>query len=236
MSPLTTDRQKLIDRITKLLALANDPSAAPGEIENAQTKAAELMAKHNISVGESKIKDEFANHDLEDVDGDDRHDSTLCSAIAKFNDVMLIHITGGCQGTVLRIVGTRSDIEAYTYMQDVLFRQRTDSYLQAVIGGAEKRTDKSRREYFMGYAYGVRTLVNKLLAKRDNIITSMALVPVDNRKAAENWYEKNHGKLSNCRSLKPATYSQAGYNAGLNAKLNKGVGTKGALLAIGGAC
>lgn len=41
--------QKLIDKIKKMFALANDEGAAPGEIENALRMANKLMEKHNIS-------------------------------------------------------------------------------------------------------------------------------------------------------------------------------------------
>ena len=38
------------DKIRKLLALAADPHAASGEVENASRMAAKLMAKHDIEL------------------------------------------------------------------------------------------------------------------------------------------------------------------------------------------
>ncbi|PKL74333.1 MAG: hypothetical protein CVV27_21020, partial [Candidatus Melainabacteria bacterium HGW-Melainabacteria-1] len=42
--------QAIVDKVIKLLALAKDQNAAPGEVENAKVMAAKLMAKHQINV------------------------------------------------------------------------------------------------------------------------------------------------------------------------------------------
>lgn len=45
---METTKQKMLDKVAKLLALANDPNASQGEIENATKMANMLMMKHQI--------------------------------------------------------------------------------------------------------------------------------------------------------------------------------------------
>ncbi len=45
---MNNDKQKMLDKVAKLLNLANDPSASQGEIDNATKMANLLMIKHQI--------------------------------------------------------------------------------------------------------------------------------------------------------------------------------------------
>jgi Protein of unknown function (DUF2786) len=55
---MDTDRQKALDRIIKLLALANGTSFE-GEADTTRRMAEELIAKHKIDVSQAQLCDQF---------------------------------------------------------------------------------------------------------------------------------------------------------------------------------
>lgn len=59
-------KEKILDKVRKLLALSEDQGASEGEIENALRMAQQLMMKHNIDSGEINISPLDIGEDLID--------------------------------------------------------------------------------------------------------------------------------------------------------------------------
>lgn len=51
---MTFDREKVLGRVRKMMALANDKAASDGERDNALRMAYNTLAKHNLSMAEAE--------------------------------------------------------------------------------------------------------------------------------------------------------------------------------------
>jgi len=214
---ITTERQNLIDKVQKLLAQA-EATTFQAEAETFRDKAADLMAQHNITLTDTK-EDQFQEKMYDDVVP--LHDQHLRNAIARFNSVFLLRVKITSIDYTVKVVGTRADIEAYEYMTSTTHRQRNTAFIKFVGDRNGNVNQKDREAFYLGFAYGVNNQVTDLLAAQDNKIQQWGLVPVDNRKKAEDWYKQDNKVSKGHRCT--AKYEYAGVEAGRKANLNRGV-------------
>lgn len=218
MSPITTDRQKLIDRITKLLALA-DSTNHTAEAESARRMAAELMAKHAISSTQvTGVDAEFTVH-KEDSGRQTKatYETTLLQAIAAINGVALITGVG-----YYKFIGRTADIEAFSYMRDIIYNQRNMAWRAYYPTRWGKHPGASElNKWKMGFAFGVANKIYDMIRACDDKQTEWGLVPVQQHVQANNWYKENN-KVSTTKG-RNCTYNAAGYQSGQQVALNKGV-------------
>ena len=232
MTP-STDRKKLIDKVIKLLTLA-ESTTFDEEAENAKRMASELMAKHNIEISEAlqresaafNQKDKTLNH--KDPYG---FDITLMNCICIFNGVLMI--TGynyKLHKAKASYIGAEEDIEAAEYMIDIVYAQRKRAYKAYRLG----MIGKLGKEYFSefessywnswhnGFTQGVQAKIHELRKMTEQKTREWGLVPVEPHKLALAWYNKN---MEGTRSFKAGhrNYSEDGLNAGRNVSLNRGV-------------
>lgn len=232
---ITTERQQLIDKVQALLSKA-DNTTFEAEAEAFRDKAAELMAKHNITMHDTTAPQFQAKEYDEQVP---LHDQHLRNAVARFNGVFLVRTRLGYgygqKAYSVKVIGTLADIEAYEYMLSVVHRQRNSAFIKYVddkVAKGDPPTAKEREEFYLGFAYGVNNKVDSLLKAQNTKISEWGLVPVDNRKSAEAWYTADN----KVRQSRPTTakYQYAGVEAGRNVNLNKGVtSSNGKHLALG---
>jgi len=101
---MEADRKKLIDKIAKLLALA-DSSDFSEEAKTAKNLAAELLAKHDIAACE--LTSEAYEKQREESERFAGHDVTLYGALARINGCAMYmcgaQTLGECQGSVVTI-------------------------------------------------------------------------------------------------------------------------------------
>ena len=136
MEIISGDRKKLIDKIAKLLALA-DSSDFSEEAATAKNLAAELLAKHHVAIAE--LQAEPYETDSQESARFVAHDVKLFSALAKINGCVLYmapersFTRDGCEPGFIRscsekkrylFVGKPSDIEAFRYMREIVIAQR----------------------------------------------------------------------------------------------------------------
>jgi hypothetical protein len=213
--------QAIVDKVIKLLALAKDQNAAPGEVENAKVMAAKLMAKHQINVMDelkaSTSRNLFIRLKVET--GNPvyiQSDTMLLHACCIFSQVTLI--TNGNRVPAYTFVGRECDIESMLYMYDILTQQR-DS---ACPPGR-----KAQREAWLnGFAVGVRQQLEALTARAQAAVVERGLVPLTLDKQALAWYNENVNKTTKGRA-KRFDIDGRGVEAGRNAHLNKGVTSTG---------
>lgn len=221
--PAKTDREALIDKVQKLLAMA-ESTTHPEEAKSFRDKAADLMAKHAIENNEFASAPTYMIVDLDFDAGPTTWQIHMTNAIAKFNGMLcVLHTThkGYDKHKLIKLIGTASDHAAFTYMYDSVMRQMgtaLGNYLQET----GKTNTTNRTQFMVGFSYGLSDKVRDLMDARNNKIQQYGLVPINETQKARNWYEETNGNLSKGK-VSNAKYEMAGVNAGKNASLNKGV-------------
>jgi Protein of unknown function (DUF2786) len=198
------ERVKLVDRITKLLALA-ESTEHTAEAETARNMAARLMAAHNIAA--VKLKQDNPEPfvtDYRDWETSNFAEFCLHMEIAKLNGVFTIRWMAAKQ---YLFIGKPSDIEAFDYMLEIVLRQRTEAWLAyKASGGAD-----SLRAFKAGFSLGVSNKIEQIIAASANVQRGWGLVPVSPVDAAEAWYLEDN-KVRRGRSS-AAQSSEAGRQA-----------------------
>jgi Protein of unknown function (DUF2786) len=119
---MDSGRKKLIDTVTKMLALA-DSTGHEAEAATARGKVAELMAKYDISV----------DKDLEGfkVEGEMRggapvpsYEFSLLGAIGNFCGVLVLR-----HGQNYKFFGKPQDLEAFRYMREIISAQQDRAWM-----------------------------------------------------------------------------------------------------------
>ena len=221
---MTPERKKLIDRITKLLALAESTSHS-AEAESARAMAADLMAKHDIEHAEATMDESFIEqHDETPFRNLVAWHSYLSSAIARLNGVYFLNVRGSQRNKARYVLfGKPSDISAYRYMVEVVLRQRTEAWLSYKAGGGLD----GQRAFSHGFALGVCSKVRDLMTAAEAVMRGYGmLVPISPQKQAESYYKSLGKKVSVGRGTS-ARSSAAGISAGKAVSLNRGVSSSG---------
>jgi hypothetical protein len=177
------ERKNLIERVTKLLALAESTQHSE-EADTARTMAIELMAKHNIKANENLANEAFTIYS--DRTGFPMEDALVLAAIAKLNNAYLL--AGKDSYTV---AGRQSDIIAFYYMTDLVMQQRVRAHNE-FAASLPRWTHGERDRWLMGFAIGVCRKVKQL---QDAVTTKQrgwGLVPVTRQYAhiVDSWVEE----------------------------------------------
>lgn len=227
MIKITPERQALVDKVTKLLALADSTTHGP-EADSARQMAATLMAKHNIASSDMTQKEAFETVDVKtERSSVAKYETILLQMVAEFNGVaILLH------GTNYRFIGTPSDLAAFGYMRDVVYQQRTAAWRAYYpVRWGKHPGAKELNKWKLGFAFGVAEKVRALTAAMESKVQEWGLVPVDPSKQAMDWY-KNENSVREGRAGRASRYNRDGLEAGKNVALNKGVEAQGAKLAL----
>ena len=217
------DRQKLIDKVVKLLALA-DSTIHSEEAETARRLAVELMAKHNVSIASIKAEDDedfIISQQLVGFDRKDTTKETLLCAIANFNGVGMITGVG-----YYKFIGKPSDIEAFRYMLAIILHQQSEAFK------AWKKLNKGQKSapWYWGFALGVSSKLLEMERMSNEKVQTWGLVPVTPAKSALDWYKMNNLTTSIQKVSKPM--NQDGFRAGQSVQLNKAVSQSNSRLSL----
>lgn len=222
---LTNDRTKLIDKVVKLLALAEGTNHS-AEAETAKRMAVELMAKHNISLADAVSPESLTRFVVRlNTNKPPTFDFILLGQIAKFNGVALIQTHRR-----YTFVGSQADIEATLYMRDIILRQRKvaydkwrqDYYHRTGISVVRNQTPRQWLAWHNGFTTGVTHKLHELTQLATQKVQEWGLVPVEPYKVALAHYEEQSGKTT-VIGKKRRGGSAAGYEAGKNVNINKGI-------------
>lgn len=217
-----------LKRIMKLLALSEDKSTTENEAAVAASRAADMMAKHNISIG--VLKDRTKQKVGEKVSGVDGMSVTmwqirLAHAAAKMMDC-------GCYYRKTRVhaisasgkrrVDTRDTVYFYGLPQNIEGTDMVYNYLEAaglaLFSGAVKTrrvAASDKRGYMNGMVARLAVAISELKDQRDRLAAgeSKELVLLSNQLLAD--YSKSIGLKSGKANSKMATNGfQAGYSDG----------------------
>lgn len=228
---ITNERMKLIDKVTKLLALANGTNHT-AEAESAKRMAAELMAKNNLELSDLLQKEEVFTTERQQHSQSKpaRFETMLINVIAKFNEVCLLTRDNWKDKMTLTYIGRTCDIEATLYMIDIVLRQRMvawKAYRKEYESkyGIKLSKGETYTRWHNGFSAGVRDKLEELTAMSTSKIQEWGLVPVQGDKQALAWYHQHFGKTTPGRASKMKV-SQAGRDAGKNVSIHKGIDTQ----------
>jgi hypothetical protein len=224
----TEARKKLIDKIQKLMAMAEGTTFTE-EAKAHRAKAEELMAKHAIELQEMRKKSEYITWDM-DVEDPESYELYMANAVAKFNGLLCVHYTYVGRYKTIKLCGTYSDITAFQYMHDSVERQLGTALCKEMESRRYMGT-RDKAQFMLGFAIGLNNKVDALIRGRNNYAQANALMVIDEIQQARNFYQQTEGKLRNGNN-KCGIYDPKGVKAGLEANLNKGVTKRGEMLQI----
>jgi hypothetical protein len=212
---MDAQRQKLIDRILKLLALAGGTNYA-AEAATARQMAADLMARHNIdSLAQKPARTGFAIEAYTPHFAGMKWEYVLAEAAARLTGCEIYFSTDLAHYT---FAGTVADLEACLYILTKLHEQRIAAWLAHKSKGSADRF----HQFCFGYAKGVDARVTALLAEMRASVGKDAVLPPDKRAQIALWYEAQFGVTHHDLGLHGKPQSDAGFAAGGSASFHRG--------------
>lgn len=221
-------REKISDKIKKLLALAQSDNQHESEL--AMKRANELMKKHQIEEAELLVhvsKDEIAQ-EFVSIDGKRRQWVTMLAwAASKVFDCDVVQKGGGYSGTNFIVFGRPEDIKSTKFLFNHLFKSwhnivehdfevyKTKNWGDLARGEALRY----RTSHGGGYAQALLSravdMVKARNAELKEVSDVAALVPVNTALAVKNKIKADLGKLG--KSEGAALGNREALSAGLTA-------------------
>jgi Protein of unknown function (DUF2786) len=209
------ERKKLIDTVTKMLALA-DSTGFEAEASTAKAKAAELIAKYDI-----RAESDLAGFKLE---GEMRggaampsYEFHLLDAVGKLCGVLVLR-----SGANYEFFGKPQDLVAFRYMRDITSAQQDRAWMDYLSAHPDRAREKVSWKY--SFAQGVHEKVDELICaatiQQKALRQDLVLVPRCEQAKAE--FECLFGKIWSGVGY-GGEGNADGHAAGRKVSLNKGV-------------
>jgi hypothetical protein len=166
------DKQKVIDTIAKLMALAMDSGATPAERDNAMEKATRIMVKHNIAQAEVNPKEKVEANGAEmtglNLFEGDIWEIMLGVSIARVFDCKPVTEHDRSQ---IYFFGLKDDLDITVYFYNRLLRYISSMSMKAYPHGPNGFKRKMR-SYCRGVQMKVSKRLEELYKKVQEIIPS----------------------------------------------------------------
>jgi len=225
---MTNDKAKIIERLKKILALANN-NDSEGEIENALKFAKELMDTYHISEADIKNADNVIAFCKEFIKSGSSKltnfeiflSMAVCDIIGTVKTYYSkkIAITDPITGAYVMengkvqykhgiyFYGENTDVVFAGIVYETLLRRITNIALNRY--GTIWRGDG--RSYADGFVQGLLTKLNEAKNKNDNAIKAIIL---SKTQAAENWLKKEEGLTLTKSKAKISVHDENAYSKG----------------------
>ncbi len=216
------DRKTILDKVIKLLALSKNNSNTP-EANSAKEKAADLMAKYDISILECKDAPVFITK-KEQLNRKQaiRYDAMLYNVVSQFNGVSYIVEQSYAKGKNT-FVGREADLISYEYMIRIIIQQRTAKWKEYI---SDKPGVKSsvRHKWMRGFCLGLSSKLKELTKMKEKKIKEYGLVPMSLHLQALAEYNKdNDTKTTRGKAM---SFLASGFEAGKKTHIHKGLSSK----------
>ncbi len=226
-SSVSSENHKILDKIHKLLALAQSPNEH--EAQNAMAKAHEFLLKHNLSLLDVQSEWNYIYKQIGEVGRRNPIKSIISAIISKFFFVEAIWTFGYDQhenrsGQVLEIYGTPENVEMAEYVYDYL--QNIPEILWAEHKRQEKiNGNKHRRSFIYGLLDGFYNKLDSQFTENQ----SKELVWTGDPRLQE-FYRRRNPRIARSSS-RYSRSCQDTYNSGItqgkNLVIHKGIHGKG---------
>ena len=219
---LTDAPERLLDRVRKLLAQAEDDSVTPAEAQAFTAKAAELMAKYGIDrallAADQPETDQPGNRML-DIDNPwAREKAHLLCGLASALRCQCILLSGSRPGSRVHIFGFASDIERTDLLYTSILIQMAHGLAGARVPEWSSSPRAWRRSWLLGFATAVISRVRQAEHSAVTVATASgqatsdrtALVLADRSLVIRKQVEQAYPVTRKAR----VTYSGSGYRDG----------------------
>jgi predicted SprT family Zn-dependent metalloprotease len=193
----STSEHKMVERISRLLALAESPNRH--EAEAAMGAAQRLMLKHNLEVATSQATREYSFAHLGVPTGRVLEKDRLVAMILSkhfFVDAIWIPVYRprvGKRGSILEICGTRSNVAIAEYVHGFL-HETAERLWQEHRRALGISSDRDRRTYLAGVMAGFA----EKLARQDTRARSEGLVWIGDGDLAD-YFKRRHPHVRHVR-------------------------------------
>lgn len=180
---------KILDRVKKMLALANDAAATEGERDNAMRMAYNLLAKHNLSMADLPSDQSSEPREQQEITvSADIWARSLAQAVGKLFFSKYFFMRTRTSGKDIHcFVGRQSNVITATHMTEYL--------IKSIKREAGKRyrsaTSPEGRSFCVGTVSTIRRRVEELISKDTESTPGSALALVSLHKselvANEDW-------------------------------------------------
>ena len=217
-------QERLLDKVKNLLQLSQSDNQAEAEL--AAQRANELLTKYNLSM-QDVMKDR--SYMKQTIDSGSMRDNKLDDyALAIINQYFFVKVVTS-PGSVkwkrtrrIHIMGTKSNVEIAIYTYVFIRTKFNILWLQYKKENGLGQSSKN------SYLYGLyKGLWDKLYETRQHVQQETGLVVV-NDKDLSNFVNQEFGRLKSgsiTHSTRDSRATSAGYTAGNNMTINKGVTT-----------
>ena len=218
----TEASDRLLDRVRKLLAKAEDESVTPPEAQALTAKAAELMAKYGIDrallAADRPETDQPASRIL-DIDNPwARVKAHLLCGLGSALRCQCIMLSGTGPGTRIHVFGYGSDIERTDLLYTSVLIQMWHGLAGAQVPAWSSSPRAWRRSWLLGFATAVISRVraaehaaaSQATAPSASASSRTALVLADRAQVIRGKVEQEYPVTRTAR----VTYSGSGYGAG----------------------
>jgi hypothetical protein len=156
---LTEAPERLLDRVRKLLAQAEDDSVTPAEAQAFTAKAAQLMAKYGIDrallAADRPETDQPANRILDLDNPWAREKAHLLSGLASALRCQCILLGGSRPGSRVHLFGFASDIDRTDLLYTSILIQMAHGLATAQVPEWSSSARAWRRSWLLGFATAV---------------------------------------------------------------------------------
>lgn len=222
-SPHSDEETRILDRVIKLLALAESPNVH--EAQAAASAAQRLMLKHNLDVAEARAKRGFSYRHLGKPTGRIIEAERWIANILRahfFVETIWVPVyrpLEGKPGRVLEICGTPANLELASYVYEFLF-QAAERLWASHKKANGIRGDRDRRTYLAGVMLGFHEKLRREKKKNEEA----GLVWIGDPELGR-YYRKRHPSIRHTRhegSARNEAHAQ-GREAGRNLVLHRGI-------------
>jgi hypothetical protein len=233
MQGMSADRKKVLDAVTKILALA-DGTNYEAEAATARAKAAELIARYDIRADSLKDLEKFKSEEEFRTGDMPSHEFSLLCALGRFCGVLVLSTPRQHGGRNYWFFGKPEDIEAFRYLRDVIFAQRDRAWMEYLATHPDRKREGVR--WKNSFADGVEVKINGLMqaAELQQKALRQDLVLTPRVKQAEAEWECLFGKIRSGGYGYGGENNAHGFAAGKSVSLSKGVNSGGPIRRISG--
>jgi Protein of unknown function (DUF2786) len=157
---MNSDRKKVLDAVTKILALA-DSTSHEAEAATARSKAAELIAKYDITVASLNDLEKFESVSEFRVGSVPSYEFTLLAAIGEFCGVLVMSAPRQNGGRNYEFFGKPQDHAAFRYMREIVSTQQDRAWMDYLA--AHPDCARQRVSWKNSFANGVSEKVDELM-------------------------------------------------------------------------
>lgn len=228
-------REKLLEKLAKLKAMADCPTGNENEVKAAAARMAEFMVRHGIEMAEidafkgNNVEDEIDSLISEQFFKDQKNVSTwqdilIAGLTSAYQCRCVTHTSKAWRGKQYKVYGHESNVKALEYVLAYCMRQ-VERFCDAWTNYTGY-TDKGRRtSYKAGLASGICLQVQESVRKVKEQVAQnneRGLVLYEGKKQEVNNWVENMFKLGkpSARSIKNAEIFAQGRETGKNIDLN----------------